>query len=72
MRTVACFDVIALISAGDYSVHTTFCGDYPCEHYFYVPWLIMTSQWVITLLETLIVTLQWVMTLLETSIVMSQ
>ncbi len=24
-----------------------FCGDYPCVHYFYVPWLIMTSQWVI-------------------------
>ncbi len=23
---------------------------YPCVHYFYVPQLIMTSQWVITLL----------------------
>ncbi len=28
----------------------TFCGDYLCVHYFYVPWLIMTSQWVTTFL----------------------
>ncbi len=28
----------------------TFCGYYPCVHYFYVPWPIMTSQWVMTLL----------------------
>ncbi len=27
-----------------------FCGYYPCVHYFYVPWLIMTSQWLMTLL----------------------
>ncbi len=27
-----------------------FCGYYPCVHYFYFPWLIMTSQWVMTLL----------------------
>ncbi len=27
-----------------------FCGYYICVHYFYVLWLIMTSQWVITLL----------------------
>ncbi len=53
-------------------VDTTFCGDYPCMHYFYVPWLIMTSQCVMTLLGTSIVTSQWVMTLLETSIVTSQ
>ncbi len=26
------------------------CGYYPCVHYFYVPWLIMTSQWLMTLL----------------------
>ncbi len=25
-------------------------GYYPGVHYFYVPWLIMTSQWVMTLL----------------------
>ncbi len=30
---------------------TTFCEYYPCVHYFYVPSLIMTSQWVMTLLE---------------------
>ncbi len=31
-------------------VLTTFCEYYPCVHYFYVPCLIMTSQWVMTLL----------------------
>ncbi len=41
-RTMACFHVISisLISGGDHVVHT----------YFYVPWLIMTSQWVMMLL----------------------
>ncbi len=34
---------------------TTFCGDYPCEHYVYVPWLIMTSQWLMTFLGISIV-----------------
>ncbi len=28
-----------------------FCEYYPCVHYFYVPWLIMTSQWLMTLLR---------------------
>ncbi len=39
---MACFHVISisLISG----------GDHPCAHYFYVPWLIMTSQWVMMLL----------------------
>ncbi len=32
-------------------VLTTFCGYYPCVHYIYVQWLIMTSQWVMTLLR---------------------
>ncbi len=31
-------------------VLTTFCWYYPDVHYFYVPWLIMTSQWIMTLL----------------------
>ncbi len=31
-------------------VLTTFCGYYSCVHYFYVPWLIMTLQWVMMLL----------------------
>ncbi len=31
------------------TVITTFCGDYPYLYYFYVPWLIMTPQWVTTL-----------------------
>ncbi len=37
-RTMA-FHVISmsLISGGDHPVLTTFCGDYPCAHYFYVP-----------------------------------
>ncbi len=26
-----------------------FCGYYTCVHYVYVPWLIMTSQWLMTL-----------------------
>ncbi len=30
-------------------VLTTFCGYYPCVHYFYFPWLII-SQWLMTLL----------------------
>ncbi len=69
-HTIACFHVISisLISSGDHVMLTTFCGYYPCVHYFYVPWLIMTSQWVMTLLRMP----QWVMTLLGTPIVMSQ
>ncbi len=31
-------------------VLTTFWGYYPCVYYFYVPWLIMTSQCLMTLL----------------------
>ncbi len=38
-------------TCGDHVVLTPFCGDYLCVHYFYVPWLIMTSQWVIILLR---------------------
>ncbi len=49
-----------------------FCRYYPCVHYFYVPWLIMTSQWLITLVGCPIVAQQWVMTLLGTYIVMPQ
>ncbi len=42
---MACFecDLHTLISGGDHP-----CAHY--LHYFYVPWLIMTSQWVMTLL----------------------
>ncbi len=40
-----------------------FYWDYPYEHYFYVPWLIMTSHWVMTLLGISIVMSEWVMTL---------
>ncbi len=44
-RTMACFHVISisLISIGDHP-----CVDY--LHYVYVPWLIMTSLWDMTLL----------------------
>ncbi len=31
-------------------VLTTFGGYYLCVHYFYIPWFIMTSQWLMTLL----------------------
>ncbi len=31
-------------------MHTTLCGDYLCAHYFYVPRLIIASQWVMMLL----------------------
>ncbi len=50
---MACFHVIyiSIISSGNHVVLTTFCGDYPCVHYFYVPWLVMTSQWVMMLLK---------------------
>ncbi len=50
--TMACFHMISisLISGGDHPVLTTFYGHYPCVHYFNVPCLIMTSQWVMTLL----------------------
>ncbi len=49
---MACFHVIfiSLISGGDH-IDTTFCEDYLYVYYFYVPWLIMTSQWVIMLLR---------------------
>ncbi len=43
---MACFNVIP--------ISLIFGGDHHCAHYlyyFYVPWLIMTSQWVMTLLE---------------------
>ncbi len=40
--TMACFHVI--------SISLISSGDHPCAHYFYVPWLIMTSQWVMTFL----------------------
>ncbi len=52
-RTMACFDFISIsfISGGDHVVLTTFCGYYPCVYYFYVPWLNMTSQWVMTLIR---------------------
>ncbi len=53
-------------------VLATFCGDYLSVHYFYVPWLIMTSQWITRLLGIPIMASQWVMMLLGTSIVMSQ
>ncbi len=36
-------------------VNITFYDGYCCEHYFYVPCLIMTSQWTVTLLGTSIV-----------------
>ncbi len=26
---------------------TTFCGDYPCEHYFYIPYLTMNGTYVV-------------------------
>ncbi len=65
---------------------TTFCRYYPCVHYFYVPWLITTSQRVMTLLRMrncgitvvndvardCIVTSQWVMTLQCVHIIASQ
>ncbi len=66
---------------------STFCGYFHCVHYFYVPWLIMTSQWVMTLLrmphcsitvgndivrDICMVTSQWVMTLLCVHIMASQ
>ncbi len=55
-----------------------FCGYYTYVHYVYVPWLIITSQWPMTLLgmhhcgtimgndvaKTSIVVSQWIMTLL--------
>ncbi len=44
----------------------------PCEHYFYVPCLIMTSQWVMTLLDMSIVMSQWVLMLLCVHIMPSQ
>ncbi len=69
-RTMTCFerDLHTLISI----------GDHPCAcylHYFYVPWLIMTSKWVMTLigmphcgttmlLGTSIMMSQWIMSLL--------
>ncbi len=53
-------------------VLTTFCGYYPSVHYFYVPWLIMTSQWLMMLVECPIVAQQWEMRLLGTSIVTPQ
>ncbi len=55
-----------------------FCGDYPHVHYFveitpvctmFISWLIITSQWVITLLDIPMVTSQWVMMFLVTSTV---
>ncbi len=45
-RTTACFHVI--------SISLISSGDHPCAHslhYFYVSWLIMTSQCLMTLLE---------------------
>ncbi len=66
-RTMACFHVISisLISGRDHH-----CAHY--LHYFYVPWLIMASQWVMMLLGMPHCGIQWVMTLLGTSIVTSQ
>ncbi len=48
--TMDCFHVISisLISGGDHPVLITVCGYYPYVHYCYVPWLIMTSQWILT------------------------
>ncbi len=39
LHTMACFHVIStsMISGRDHPVLTTFCGYYPCVHYFYVP-----------------------------------
>ncbi len=44
-HTTACFHMISIFLLSG--------GDHPCAHYLhylYVPWLIMTSQWVMTLL----------------------
>ncbi len=51
-NTTACFYVIyiSLISDEDYPCAHYFLWRLPCVHYFYVPWLIMTSQWVMKLL----------------------
>ncbi len=46
-HTMACFCIISYIHIS--------IGYYPCVYYVYVPWLIMTSQWVMILLETPIV-----------------
>ncbi len=54
------------------TVSITYCGDYPYEHYFYVPWLIMTSQCAMMLQKMYIVMSQWVMILLCVHIMTSQ
>ncbi len=64
--------MLALFFVDITPLRTTLCGDYPCEHYLYIQWLIMTSQWLMTLLDTSIVISQWEMTLLGIHIMIAQ
>ncbi len=52
------------ISGGDYHREHYFLWSLcPCKNYFYTPWLIITSQWVVLLLRTSIVMSQWIIVL---------
>ncbi len=62
MGIIICFHVISLcvISEGYYPCKHYLCEEYACEHCFYIPWLIITSQYTM-MLQGLCVMFLWMM-----------